>query len=559
MNNSKNFVNPSFSYTKEQQQIMRHREGVGYVNAGAGTAKSTTLLATVNSLLQESTDTNVLVLTFNHHTLDDLRLRMGFSVPNVTITTFHAFGFDVIKSYWQQLGFISPNLKVVENAPNSRQYNKITYDDMLILTLELFQEKSILHKVASKYSYLLIDEVQDINKQQRQLVMKLFKHIKVGLLFGDLKQTIYHFRGADPKHTSIIKNKFVTNYYSLTQTFRVPKASMPFVNAHAASFNDDPSLTSNLKGNKPAIYSFDDTDEQSKFIADEIHQLISKGVDPKEIACLFRENQALLNLKQALEVRGVPVQTANEKQHIHWRRCLRSLILIVKWLKSDYQRKVPIHSVNRIIKITGCNINVDTIIKKGIDHLKIKKPKQAEKNFKSRLKKYRRLVSMREAIKRAATNDDAEIVVQTLIDALLKYVRGSDIKVKFVLPLLVEMKIKARNMSLDQVRSKELMPIINDNGVYLCTVHKAKSKEWQYVFLLHVVDEVFPNQKAFNSESENELFYTAITRHKKKLYLLQTPFVKIQYNNKNRVRRVVLGSESCFVTGNVKYLNDYRK
>lgn len=559
MNHSKQIVNHSISYSTEQQQIMCHREGVGYVNAGAGTAKSTTLLATVNSVLKESPNTNTLVLTFNRHTVEELQMRMGFSVPNVTITNFHAFGFGIIKCYWQQLGFSSSNLKVVKNAPSSRQYNKITFNQMLDLMLELFQDKSILREVASQYSYLLVDEVQDINKQQRQLIMLLFKYIKVGLLFGDVKQTIYNFRGADPKHTSIIKKRIVTDYYALTETFRIPQDSLPFVNSHTARFSEDSPLISNKKGNKPVVYSFDDSDEQSEFIASEIHWLMSKGVDPNEIACLFRENQALLNLKQALQTKNIPVQKKYEKKHIYWCLCLRSLILIVQWIKSDYQSKVPIHSLNRIIKILGCDINVDYIIQKGIANLKIKKPKKDEKNYNSHSNKYRRLTFMRKAIERATTYDEAEIVIQILIDALLKYVRHKEIKVKFVLPLLVEMKLKTRNLSLDQVRSKELIPTVNDTGIKLCTVHQAKSKEWEYVFLLNIVDGVFPNNQCLNNDCENELFNTAITRHKNKLYLLQTPFIKNKYSKNNRTRREKFDNESQFISDNVKYLNDYRK
>jgi hypothetical protein len=59
--------------------------------------------------------------------------------------------------------------------------------------------------------------------------------------------------------------------------------------------------------------------------------------------------------------------------------------------------------------------------------------------------------------------------------------------------------------------------------VVLSTIHQAKGLEWETVFVQHMTGSAFPNQRAFNEpgglEEERRLFYVAVTRAKRRLFL----------------------------------------
>jgi superfamily I DNA/RNA helicase len=99
------------------------------------------------------------------------------------------------------------------------------------------------------------------------------------------------------------------------------------------------------------------------------------------------------------------------------------------------------------------------------------------------------------------------------------------------------------------VRVKALPAPYSDTGVELSTCHGAKGREWQYVFLINVVEGEFPYQfkkEAVKLEEERRLFYVAASRASKKFFIVESPVCK---NNFGRSQKYLtnLESQSTFV------------
>ena len=75
------------------------------------------------------------------------------------------------------------------------------FDDMLVGCYSLFRENpTLLEKYQNRFQYFLIDEFQDINKVQYELIKMLSAKSKNLCAVGDDDQSIYAFRGSDPKY-----------------------------------------------------------------------------------------------------------------------------------------------------------------------------------------------------------------------------------------------------------------------------------------------------------------------------------------------------------------------
>ncbi|TKZ31713.1 3'-5' exonuclease [Brachyspira catarrhinii] len=84
-----------------------------------------------------------------------------------------------------------------------------------------------------------------------------------------------------------------------------------------------------------------------------------------------------------------------------------------------------------------------------------------------------------------------------------------------------------------QQESKPLIGQLENEALTLSTVHSAKGLEWEYVFIIHMLDGLFPSERALENietlDEERRLFYVACTRAKSKLYITM-PSVISQYN-----------------------------
>lgn len=117
-----------------------------------------------------------------------------------------------------------------EYAAIKRDENKLDYNDLEHLTLQLLQDKNLRQEINSKYKYVFVDEYQDVNPVQEEIISSLGQEV---FLVGDVKQAIYGFRGSK---SAFFSKKFkdfdsgAENALELSSNFRSSAAILNFVN-----------------------------------------------------------------------------------------------------------------------------------------------------------------------------------------------------------------------------------------------------------------------------------------------------------------------------------------
>ncbi|KAJ1739649.1 hypothetical protein LPJ68_004500 [Coemansia sp. RSA 1086] len=130
-----------------------------------------------------------------------------------------------------------------------RQFDLVDFDDILDMTNQLLSDKDVLLEIRGQFPYLLVDEFQDFNRLQTQLVLKLQENVGRVTAVGDLKQSIFEFRGATcEENYHIFLEKFVDaqvegkalgSMESLTTNYRSHKSIVDLSNILALETVDE--------------------------------------------------------------------------------------------------------------------------------------------------------------------------------------------------------------------------------------------------------------------------------------------------------------------------------
>lgn len=440
--------------------------------------------------------------------------------------------------------------------------NFVDYEDMLNLVAErLERDPDLVVKAAATIEHLLVDELQDISDREVKLIYNLAKRVRSTLMVGDQKQAIYKFRGSDLKCWSkleaLLSKKL--RHYSLTKTFRLPEQALPLVNAVAADINDDLLLTSDRQGFVPHLFIAESNDEQSAFVAKEIKKLLARGVDPKDIVILGRTIKTLYSIKNHLSHLGIDAVEDYRKSRATTEKVLRALIRITQCLARSLINKdtfiLPKKSSYKLVKYLGLSEEIvdkvyGYVMEKGWNSLRVPKKACEKEGI------YRGINSLKETVVKAAALEP-EAGTQLLIDALSPFIHHRFGKEKALIKRdLSETTIKMRAYnSWSEVDLNKIPFAYSKSGVQLYKIHGAKGKEWKYVFLINVVEKYLPF--SFNGncdlDEERRLFYVAITRAIKRVYIIHSPVIGTAHRNKGKQIKTY-DKESAFISSYQEYM-----
>jgi ATP-dependent helicase/nuclease subunit A len=273
--------------------------------------------------------------------------------------------------------------------------NTLDFDDLIQLTVTLLKKNSDLRKqVQRDIRHLLVDEFQDTDTTQWELISLLsnFQEAPTAIVFlvGDIKQSIYSFRGADPSLFTSIMNRFESSsdhhrLIKLQDNFRSNEPVIRFVNtffsqvfATDAQFPIDytPLTAQKSDGDsaiefailpKPESHAWE---TEAEFCVRYITTMKRKYPDLQwgDIALLFRRKQNMLRIKNHLESHQMPCQLLSDTQSM----ITDVFIDVVSWLKvilTPHDRVAWI----RILKspmLQFSDNHIQGLFSKGIDNIK---------------------------------------------------------------------------------------------------------------------------------------------------------------------------------------------
>lgn len=190
-----------------------------------------------------------------------------------------------------------------------REDHALDFNDLIILTKELFKDEKVVRAIKNKFKYINIDEVQDTSIIEYSIIEKLFEGNNV-LICGDFFQTIYSWRGSDPE---MIFNKFKEKYNPVEIVFsknyratkNLNKASLEFLNNAFSSkvstmYKDGILAESKEDGEKILLKETRGGREEARFIFDYVNKLCKNGEDLKRVCILTRDNNYNIGLSEEL-------------------------------------------------------------------------------------------------------------------------------------------------------------------------------------------------------------------------------------------------------------------
>ncbi|MBQ8615038.1 MAG: UvrD-helicase domain-containing protein [Clostridia bacterium] len=155
--------------------------------------------------------------------LEKNEINENFDEKNVKIIKYFNIFLELLKNFMKNYNKIK------------EKNNLIDFNDLNRLMLKLLQNENIRHELQEKYKYIFIDEYQDVNPLQDGLMSKLVGDKTTVFMVGDVKQSIYGFRGSSPewfleKYNRMKKDKQNEDVFDMNINFRSSPTILNFIN-----------------------------------------------------------------------------------------------------------------------------------------------------------------------------------------------------------------------------------------------------------------------------------------------------------------------------------------
>jgi DNA helicase II / ATP-dependent DNA helicase PcrA len=450
------------------------------------------------------------------------------------------------------------------------------FDDLLSKTLELLQKHSEVRNLyQNKFKYIHIDEYQDTNMVQYELSKIFAEKSKNICVVGDVDQNIYSWRGATIKNIMNFENDYPeAKTILLEQNYRSTKNILNAANeiisknVHRKEKN---LFTENHDGEKIVVYQALDEYDEALFAVQKAQEFIKNGTNPNEIAFLFRANFQSRVLEEICLKYSLPHQVIGTR--FFDRKEVKDLVAYLKLaLNID-----DFASLSRIINEPVRGIGKVTLlkIKEGkADELNLG-AKEKLQNFwniihdiKSRIGKIKpsdliQYILKRSTIEESLMKEGEEGLerlenAKELISLAKKYDNFAEIvdEKETDYSDAVEKFIEDVMLASDQDSLNK-----KDGGVKLMTVHAAKGLEFDKVFVTGLETGLFPHEKLseakIDEEEERRLFYVAITRAKRELFLTFASFRTIFGSKNTQIPSEFLSDISEGLIQNKSYADNY--
>lgn len=417
-----------------------------------------------------------------------------------------------------------------------RLCGKVDFDDMLLRTYRLLQKRpAVLALWQERYPYILVDEFQDIDRKQYEILKLLAEPGKNLFVVGDDDQSIYRFRGAAPE----LMQQFVRDYpmarrYELFGCYRcseeILSAAKRLISHNSARF---PKALKSFagKGETPEICAFTDPSQEKKALLGAIKRAHADGISYDGIAVFCRTNLALTGIKHWLSREGIPCRSREVAQELYSRPEAEDIFTYLELASGPLKRSLFLRIMNRPLRyLPRAAVTSDPVEAGKLYAALLKHPGQldaADSLF------YQLAVLKRLRPYAAVSYIRNEIGY----DAWLKEKRGTSADAAFeVLDILQEeseafatfREWKAfAEKERERAKSAKNVGTAGEAGggeasVMLCTMHGAKGLEFDAVFLPDVIEGNLPHKRSCSGEAleeERRLFYVAITRARRRLWI----------------------------------------
>lgn len=415
-----------------------------------------------------------------------------------------------------------------------KRNSSVDFDDLLMLPIELFRkDKEALEHYQNRYKYVFIDEYQDTNEAQYLLSKMISDKYKNICVVGDESQSIYSWRGANYKNILNFEKDYKNaKVILLEQNYRSTKTILEAANSvikNNKEKKDKHLWTLNGKGSKiKYLRCYDEKDEILNII-NTIKKFKSEGIPYKEMVVLYRTNAQSQSIERGFIENTIPYKVVGSYAYFN-RKEIKDLVAYLRLINNEKDDVSLIRAINAPKRGIGA---------KTIEKLELNANENNVSIFDSitsgkELAFKNLILDIKEKMKDKSFVDLVELVLDE--SGLKDEYKEKTIENESRLENLEEFKSIARNFedynpgaTLEEFLIEiSLISDVKeasdcDEVVTLMTMHAVKGLEFDVVFITGLEEGLFPHSNSMFDESELEeerrLFYVAITRAKKVLYL----------------------------------------
>ncbi len=540
-------------------------------------AKKIQSLHNIFNLFKKERITNEEIISYTNHCLESiLPFEDAYQLKKGGL---NAEGKRLAKKIENFSKSIIPLYNEYQTILNNKK--KIEFQDMLNDSVYILESNvSLRQSMQERYQYIMIDEFQDCNKIMVALIGLLIKDVVSPNLciVGDELQTIYRFQGANLSNFEWISNILPeiqtivldTNYRSTTNILN-KSYDLISQSKHIHPLKKSPMVAGNDKLEKwqndiPTLTSYEDQEQEAYSIACSIKELIEKTEADEDIIVLARKNNDLIPIQKWLKILDVDYKLNFSKNNLldtQFGKTIYNTLMCLKFIDKDTE----------VSDAYFCDLLIQAGYKEqlGYAYLLYKK-EESNLPFMAWLgliKNNERLLTISKISNEITLFDDLKNkelsedlaqffkkhiiefnnekplqVVNDEWEAFLDQFRSTDNKKS--LESLSELfeYYKHYNLSIDYVDNAA-----NKSRVILSTIHGTKGLEYDYVYLISLVNTAYEDKgdvygsinvpkllnrfimtEAEDSEDLLKLIYVAMTRAKKNLHL---SYYRTTFNNKS--------------------------
>ena len=454
-----------------------------------------------------------------------------------------------------------------------RKNNALDFDDLLMLTVELFHSHDeVLEMYQHRFRYIMVDEYQDTNAAQFELVRLLAGEHKNLCVVGDDDQSIYKFRGADIRNILDFEKVYPdAMVVRLEQNYRSTQNILDAANAvikNNRTRKDKSLWTDHGQGPRIHVRTFTSAMEEASFVAQDIQDRVraDKSRSYNSFPVLYRTNAQSRLLEERFVLGSIPYNVVGGT-NFYARREIKDVLAYLKTIdngRDDIAVRRIVNVPKRGIGATTLgraaeyaaqeNTSLFSVMESGDQIPGVKRAGLKLRDFAQKILEYRdyalthTLVDLTRHVLddsgyldalRTSGEEDAEDR-ENNIDELISKIADFEQRMEeedseaTLSGFLEDVALVA---DIDSVEE-------NDNRVLLMTLHSAKGLEFPCVYITGMEDNVFPSYQSIQDytgeaiEEERRLAYVGITRAMEDLTLTsaRTRMVRgeVQYNPVSR-------------------------
>jgi DNA helicase II / ATP-dependent DNA helicase PcrA len=420
-----------------------------------------------------------------------------------------------------------------ELTRRKRASQLLDYDDLLLYWQAAMNEPILAAAIGGGFDHVLVDEYQDVNSLQVDIVAAL--HLTgVGVsAVGDDMQAIYGFRAASREHILSFPGRFAdAQVVALEQNYRSTQPILDLANNVAADADRSfrrTLVSASAGAARPELVIAHDEGDEARLIVERVLEHYEGGVALREQAVLMRAGHHSSLLELELGRRNIPFVKYGGIRYLDAAHIKDFLALV----------RASLHVGDEVswFRVFQLFEGVGPVRARALLPLLFEPLAQALGSIDARLPEEARpawssfRAQVEEALLAGETAARAMFLGRALMPLVSANYPDSAARIEDIEALVhaagasSDLQTFVDELVLDQPQGSSDVgrPRLDEDYLVLSTIHSAKGLEWTIVHLLRATDGSIPSDMALSSaegvEEERRLFYVAITRPRRHLYL----------------------------------------